>query len=129
MKKAKRILASALSAIMLISALPATAVNADGIAYYGIDTVYNNNRVTGYDLNILGKSVYVETPAYEVGDVDQDGIVTINDATAIQLYLIDKQELDFTQEYAADTNNDGSITVEDVTEIQFYLAKMIDSFD
>ncbi|MGN0501774.1 MAG: leucine-rich repeat protein, partial [Ruminococcus sp.] len=53
-------------------------------------------------------------------DVDCDGMITVRDATAIQLYLAGIRELG--DEYAADVNCDGEITVDDVTCIQKLLA-------
>ena len=67
-----------------------------------------------------------------IGDVDNDGVVTISDATAIQRWLAEFDDavdmtnaLTFTR---ADTNKDGKITIRDVTEIQRFIAEIIDSF-
>lgn len=60
-----------------------------------------------------------------VGDVDLDGIVTINDATLIQRYLADSETLTDAQIALADTDADGGVTVFDVTLIQMYLSGLV----
>lgn len=67
-----------------------------------------------------------------IGDVNNDGVVTIADATAIQRWLAEFEDvvdmtnpLTFTR---SDTNKDGKISVRDVTEIQRFIAEIIDSF-
>ncbi len=67
-------------------------------------------------------------PQIKIGDVDEDGIVNIFDATEIQLYLAKYQELSATQMIAADADKDGVVNIFDVTRIQLYLAKYITEF-
>ena len=66
------------------------------------------------------------------GDVDGDGVVKINDATAIQRHLAEQEGHILTPGTdafkAADVNGDGNITVDDVTLVQQYLAEFIDKF-
>ena len=66
------------------------------------------------------------------GDVDGNGKVNINDATAIQRHLAEQEDFilkEGTDAFkAADVNGDGRISVEDVTLIQRYLAEFIDHF-
>ncbi|HCB94953.1 MAG TPA: hypothetical protein DEP65_04420 [Ruminococcus sp.] len=59
-----------------------------------------------------------------IGDVDNDGVVSIKDATIIQRYINGVNTINDTEEFklAADTNGDGSIDILDVTAIQYYLA-------
>lgn len=60
-----------------------------------------------------------------IGDVDQDGEVTIFDATEIQRYLADMNDLDDkAYEAAALCDGDDEATVFDVTYIQRFLADM-----
>lgn len=54
-----------------------------------------------------------------MGDVNGDGIVNVNDATYVQLYLLQNTSIDVG---AADVNGDDKITVSDVTEIQLIAA-------
>ena len=70
--------------------------------------------------------------SFVYGDLDGDGVVKINDATAVQRHLA--QQEGFVLEKgtdafkAADVNGDGEITVDDVTLIQQFLAEFIDHF-
>lgn len=63
-----------------------------------------------------------DIPTPSLGDVNGDGIISIDDATLIQKYLANM--LDFTTEQAAaaDVDNNEDITIDDVTLIQKYLA-------
>lgn len=69
------------------------------------------------------------------GDVDRDGVVTINDATLLQRFLAEFTNPDGTPLldlddpdtfHRADANNDGYISIKDVTAIQRYLAGLGD---
>ena len=66
------------------------------------------------------------------GDVDGDGVVKINDATAIQRHIAEKEgfilEPGSDAFKRADVDGDGALTVQDVTLIQHYLAEFIDKF-
>ncbi|MGN1202997.1 MAG: dockerin type I domain-containing protein, partial [Eubacterium sp.] len=97
----------------------------------GVDTcVVNNNTVNRLyfyeDFTIPG----VEDPEIcLLGDVNLDGVVTIDDATLVQKYLAGISELDDPiQLLAADVDSSGEITIDDATRIQKYLAGLIDEF-
>ena len=87
-------------------------------------------RVNGQDVDydpIFGDtlSVTVKTVnSYVIGDADVDGVITINDATAIQMKLADIPQ-DFFDAKAADVDEKG-LTIMDVTYIQRYLAEYND---
>lgn len=75
--------------------------------------------------------------APEKGDVNGDGLVTIDDATMIQLHLAEytyddgEPLLDVTDEAVlavADVTGDGKVSVRDVTAIQRYVAEFITEF-
>lgn len=66
---------------------------------------------------------YVEPAAAIMGDVDGNGVVTIEDATLIQKYLAEMSEFTLQQIMLADVNGDNSVTVTDVTCVQRYLAE------
>lgn len=53
-------------------------------------------------------------------DVDDDGMITIRDVTAIQFYLAGIRDLN--HYYMADADGDGDVTINDVTYIQKLLA-------
>ncbi|HIU49657.1 MAG TPA: hypothetical protein IAD22_01410 [Candidatus Limousia pullorum] len=58
---------------------------------------------------------------YEVGDVNHSGSIDIDDATAIQRYLVKKAPVGTFDESLADVNGDGYITIIDATFIQIML--------
>ncbi|MCH5297148.1 MAG: starch-binding protein [Ruminococcus sp.] len=62
---------------------------------------------------------------YELGDVNMSGSVTIDDATLIQKYVAEIDDLTAEQLKLADTDNNGKIEINDVTQIQKFLAGMI----
>ena len=65
------------------------------------------------------------TPSVRVliGDVNQDGAITIKDATQIQMHIADIRELTGNGKAAADVTADGYVTIKDATSIQQYLAQ------
>ena len=72
-----------------------------------------------------GPTVAPTNTPVKIGDVDEDGIVNIFDATKIQLYIAKYATLSDTQMIAADADKDGIVNIFDVTRIQLYLAKYI----
>lgn len=64
-----------------------------------------------------------------VGDVDNDGIVTINDATLLQKYLAGIEEMSDDAVTVSDVNNDGYPGITDVTDMQKYIAGLINEFE
>lgn len=65
------------------------------------------------------------TPAYTVGDVDGDGVVSIMDATEIQMVLAEMKEwASETATLAADYDGDGVASVMDATAIQIALVNV-----
>lgn len=67
-------------------------------------------------------------PDYARGDVNLDRVVDINDATDIQLYLVNKKTLTEQQLKLADTGGDGDVNIRDVTYIQLYKVGKITEF-
>ncbi len=62
------------------------------------------------------------------GDADNDGRISIKDATAIQKHLAKIINLDEYGLVAADTNFDKKITISDATKIQKFIAQLIENF-
>lgn len=60
---------------------------------------------------------------FELGDVNMDGYVNINDVTVIQRNLAELEDLNELQESAADANCDGDLDISDATAIQMFIAK------
>lgn len=81
-----------------------------------------------FDVRIFDISVKLDgsqAANYIRGDVNGDGIVTIDDATKLQSYLAEFPVTNITLlKKCADANADGNITVKDVTAIQRYLADL-----
>lgn len=65
-----------------------------------------------------------------IGDVDQNGIVNVTDATYTQLYLADiyVNNADCKKDYG-DVNLDGTLTIDDTVKIMKYCCKIEDFFD
>lgn len=63
-------------------------------------------------------------PMGKMGDVDLDGEVTIVDATMIQRYLVQMNDLDHIQQLLADTDGDGEVGISDATCIQRWLSSL-----
>ena len=62
--------------------------------------------------------------AYQKGDANMDGHVTISDATQIQRYLAEMSACDsFWKLFTADADNDGVLSISDVTTLQRELAQ------
>ena len=59
----------------------------------------------------------------EIGDTNLDGVITINDVTAIQKHLVGLISFSDEQLALADTNGDGEVNISDATHLQFYLAE------
>lgn len=60
---------------------------------------------------------------FKLADVNMDGIVNINDVTAIQRDLAELEQFNELQELAADANRDGFVDISDATAIQMFLAE------
>lgn len=60
---------------------------------------------------------------YEIGDVNLDGQININDVTAIQRHIAELELLSDEQLAMADTNGDEEIDISDATHLQMYLAE------
>lgn len=56
-----------------------------------------------------------------IGDVDDNGVISVSDATLIQKYLADLTEFTAEQIKIADVNGDGTVNVHDATAIQLLL--------
>lgn len=83
----------------------------------GVNTVYKVDRE-----DKVYSNYYFD---YLLGDVDDDGLVTILDATLIQMHLAELTTINSVQLLAADTDKDYIISIMDATTIQLYLAEYI----
>lgn len=69
---------------------------------------------------VVSKSYTITVPsvAYDIGDVNGDDSVSIDDVTEIQKYLANLTDFTAEQETASDVNRDGSVSIDDATLIQ-----------
>ncbi|MDP4120418.1 MAG: alpha-amylase family glycosyl hydrolase [Bacillota bacterium] len=82
-------------------------------------TVSANGAVNGTQLT---------SSSVMLGDVNQDGVVSLKDASSLQRYLASAITLTSAGLQAADVNSSGTVDLKDATLIQEYLAKIISSF-
>ncbi len=59
-----------------------------------------------------------------MGDVNEDGYISVSDATEIQMHIAEMKTLTSDQQIAADVDNDGIITVKDATAVQCYIVEL-----
>lgn len=88
-----------------------------------------------YTVTINGRGLYTGKVDFnysvvssgKLGDVDNNGTVTIDDVTLIQKYLASMVELDSKQLKVADVTGDGDVSIDDVTKIQKFIAGLVSS--
>ena len=96
-------------------------INAAGNNNYNSDT----ERIILFVSGTANPTEPPTKPEQIIGDVNDDGSVTVLDATMLQKYISGLVSLSNEQLTLADTNGDGSITVLDATAIQKYLANLV----
>ncbi|MCR5636719.1 MAG: hypothetical protein K6F76_06060 [Clostridiales bacterium] len=67
--------------------------------------------------------------SYLIGDVNQDGQITLEDVVEIQKYLAKLIDFNVVQNAVADASRDGEISLDDVVLIQKYIAQLITQFE
>jgi hypothetical protein len=85
------------------------------------DDTYRVTKIAG-DLTITITTTKSETASYILGDVDNDGEVSIIDATYIQRELVGIPVPSDFNEAAADVDGDEEVSILDATYIKRYLA-------
>ena len=100
----------------------------DAGIYYGGCAVENQAFFDPQGKVLPSLSVFKKVRGRALGDVNNDGLITVADATLVQQHAAEMIELTGDALAAADTNRDGFITVADATLIQQYAAEMIDEF-
>lgn len=96
-------------------------INAAGNNNYNSDT----ERIILFVSGTANPTEPPTKPEQIIGDVNDDGSVTVLDATMLQKYISGLVSLSNEQLALADTNGDGSVTVLDATGIQKYLAGLV----
>lgn len=74
---------------------------------------------------IFAENKGISYSLFQKGDVNLDGRIDINDATAIQLYIAGKSEISDDSLSLSDVNGDGAILITDATELQKALVGLI----
>ena len=69
----------------------------------------------------LGKGDALAIPEFLLGDINEDGSLSVLDVTLLQMICTHSVEPTSNQQLAADYNNDGKIDVNDATALQIYL--------
>lgn len=92
---------------------------------WGLYQTSVNSSNTRYIYDDVYEFVKANKSALAVsGDANIDNILSIRDATEIQMYLTKRTEFTDTQVELADITNDGNVSINDVTGIQKQLAKI-----
>lgn len=91
---------------------------------YDEEDIFNVNFDNVKFETVNGK-VEVKDSKLLIGDVNLDGVVSVDDATLLQKYVAGSVELNDTQLAVADARNNGSIDIDDVTHIQKYIAGLV----
>lgn len=103
--------------------------DADGvITLAAADPGYHTVYVTGGDYYYTSTytGIHIADWAKAVmGDVNKDGKLDIQDATQIQLMLVNAESFDYEQTRLSDTDRDGVTDICDVTQIQLELASAV----
>ncbi len=89
-----------------------------GVNVTGMSSVYDSEIVW------IEKVSEIEKPKALIGDCDQDGKITVIDATTVQRHIAEIINLSELQLFCADVNMDDSVNVIDATNIQKYIAEL-----
>ncbi len=89
-------------------------------------TIIGDDGSTAQEYALWYNRTFEPLPLYILGDVDLDKVISVMDATAIQMYLAQFIALDDMQLLCADTDKDGVVSIMDTTEIQMFLAGFIE---
>ena len=103
-----------------------TAIN--DYAYNGCNNLakayYYGNDINDISIGSMGNEPLIRVlKCMNVGDVNFDGYVNVNDVTAIQRHLVELEPFNEDQLLVADTNGDSEIDIADATHLQMYLAE------
>ncbi|MBR2715198.1 MAG: leucine-rich repeat protein [Ruminococcus sp.] len=110
--------------------VPATVTSIDAEAFYSTPNVviycYENSLAHRYAVNNDMSFVLIdEKETYMLGDADNDGIITVLDATFIQLVLALKVDEPEGFKIRADVDVDGISSIMDATTIQCFEAGLL----
>lgn len=66
--------------------------------------------------------------SYKLGDVNQDGQVSVIDAVLIQCYILENYDIDDSFTIIADVDGDKNVNIIDVVYVLRYIINIIDHF-
>lgn len=89
---------------------------------YDADNVFDSSF---NNINFGTSSGKVSVNKANIGDISNDGFVTIQDVTVLQKYLAGVVSLNKEQLAVADTNGDGNIDIQDAAQIQKYIVHIV----
>lgn len=89
-----------------------------------VKNYYKDNLNDDIGGNLVIKAITDEKYNINYGEINKDNTFNIRDATALQYYLVKKNNFNIYQKANADVNRDGKINILDVTKIQRTLAFM-----
>ena len=121
--------------------IPSTEINCKVVCLKDDGTVQDmnaeyNNGYYVFETDHLSKYAIIKTNIRLKGDVDNNGIINVVDATDIQKYVVNLTDengnkfIDINNAedvYVADVNGDGIINVVDATLIQKYIVRLVES--
>lgn len=107
--------------------------NLSSIGEYSFGYKYDDNLLPQkYDFTIYSylnssSELYAKNNNFEfipsnLGDLNSDGKISVNDVTELQMYISQSKDFSDEQKSLADYNQDGVIDVLDVTDIQQFIA-------
>ncbi len=103
-----------------------TTMTIDGERYYANPTQIQDGGEYWVSINYKGYDIYyrayVSGTRLMFGDADADGVMSILDATAIQLHLSQMKEIDSELYPICDVDGDGCMSIMDATHIQLSLS-------
>lgn len=71
-----------------------------------------------YTVKVSSADVTQNVEIFPIGDVNNDGIISVIDATLVQKYIVNLESLTDLQKKSAEVNGDGIINIQDATDIQ-----------
>lgn len=103
--------------------VPKSVTDISEYAFYdtGDFTMLCQENSYAQEFAIKNNIKYEIVPEYLLGDVDNDGVISISDATYIQLHIAKLSQLGFYESLKADTDQDSKINISDATKIQQWL--------
>ena len=100
----------------------------DGFEISGYSSESEGEKTVNVSYGGKSTSFVVNVITIKVGDVNNDGVVNVMDATELQKHIAGTTTLDDEALLRGDVNSDGAINVNDATLIQKYSASLITEF-